>query len=108
MSLVRSAVLRQWVCGALVLVALVLLTAACSSPGAHTVATDLEVLERPVEVRCRLTWPARPTPHVELVQLTGGAVDLVLLWRAAEAELEERRGYEALLEAAARRCLDDG
>jgi hypothetical protein len=75
--------------------------------GAQTVATDVETLERAVATRCRMEWPQKPKPYVELVQLTGAQlVDLVLVWRAAEAELEERIAYEIKLEAAARKCIE--
>lgn len=77
------------------------------APAAHTVATDVQIVEKPVPVPCRIEWPAKPTPHVALVQPSGNrAVDALLVWRAAEAELEERIAYEAKLEAAATRCME--
>lgn len=83
----------------------VLLLASCAV-GAQTVATDVQVVEKPVPVVCRLDWPPAPRPHVALVQLTGDPKkDLVLIERAKEAELEERIAYEGKLEAAARACL---
>ncbi len=94
-------------CALLALLAIVFLPG-CST-GAHTVATDVATLERPVAAPCRIAWPARPAPYVALVQLTGKPlVDLVLVWRAAEAELEERIAYEGQLEAAARACVEEG
>jgi hypothetical protein len=81
--------------------------AGCASPGPHTVATDVQMLERPVPVYCRIQWPDRPTAHVELVQLTGRPLeDLLRIWRAAEAELEERRAYGLRLEAAVAACME--
>jgi sterol desaturase/sphingolipid hydroxylase (fatty acid hydroxylase superfamily) len=104
---VELAVTLRSILLALAAIALLAFLAGCA-PGAHTVATDLEVVERPVEKTCVVEWPAKPVPHVALVQLTGVVlVDLVLIWRAAEAELEERIAYEIKLEAAARRCLED-
>lgn len=72
---------------------------------AHTVATDVTTVDKPVPVGCRIEWPTKPTPHVALVQLSGNKhLDALLVWRAAEAELEERIAYEKKLEAAAREC----
>lgn len=83
--------------------ALAIALAGCA--GAETVATDVQVVDRPIAVPCEIKWPAAPVPHVANVQLTGRPeVDLVLIWRAAEAELEGRIAYEALLEAAAQAC----
>jgi hypothetical protein len=78
------------------------------SVGAQTVATDVQVVEKPVPVACRIDWPPAPRAHVALVQLTGDPKkDLVLIERAKEAELEERIAYEGKLEAAARACVAD-
>lgn len=77
-------------------------------PKAQTVATDLATIDKPVLTRCTIDWPALPVPHVANVQLSGDELaDLVLIWRAAEAELEERIAYERQLEAAARKCVED-
>lgn len=82
--------------------------AGCAT-GAHTVATDVQVIEKPVKVPCTIDWPQKPTAYVSLVQLSGDEQrDLPLLWRAAEAELEERIAYEAKLEAAALACVAPG
>jgi outer membrane biogenesis lipoprotein LolB len=82
--------------------------AGCAAPAPHTVGVDVQVVEKIVPVPCRIALPAKPTPHVALVQLTGKPLeDLVRIWRAAEAELEERRAYEIKLEAAAQAC-DEG
>lgn len=71
------------------------------------VATDVQVVEKVVKVRCTIDWPKEPIPHVALVQLTGEALrDLVLVVRAMEAELEERLAYEKKLYAAAKACVD--
>ena len=79
----------------------------CVTTGARTVATDVQVIEKPVPVPCKIVWPEKPIPHVELVQLTGEAKrDLVLVERAMEAELESRIAYEKLLEAAAKECTE--
>lgn len=87
----------------LAIVAAVALLAGCP---AATVATDVQIVDKPVPIACTITWPEKPRPHVALVQLTGNLlVDLVLIWRAAEAELEERIAYEAKLEAAAQKCV---
>lgn len=73
------------------------------------VATDVQVVPKPLPTVCTFVWPPRPTPHVSNVQLTGNLlVDLVLIWRAAEAELEERIAYEEKLEAAAKKCIEGG
>ena len=83
----------------------VLFLAGCTS--ATKVVTDVRVVEKPVPVRCTIDWPARPVPHVALVQLTGDPMkDLVLIERAKEAELGERIAYEVKLDAAARACVD--
>lgn len=72
----------------------------------HTVATDVVTVPKPVPIGCRIEWPAKPAPHVANAQLTGNrTLDALLVWRAAEAELEERRAYEKNLEAAARECV---
>lgn len=71
------------------------------------VVTDVQVVEKPVPVHCKIAWPTQPTSHVSLVQLTGDSLkDLVMIERAKEAELEERIAYEAKLEAAAQACVD--
>lgn len=73
--------------------------------GAHTVATDVQIVEKPVPVPCEFKWPDKPIAYVALVQLTGDdKKDLVLIERAMEAELEARIAYEKLLEAAALAC----
>jgi hypothetical protein len=70
------------------------------------VATDVKVVEKPVPVPCKVEIPAPPMAHVALVQLSGvPMVDLVPIWRAAEAELEERIAYEIKLEAALKACV---
>lgn len=85
--------------------AFLLALAGCA--GAETVATDVQTVDKPLAVACEIEWPAAPTPHVANVQLTGDPkVDLVLIWRAAEAELEERIAYEDKLEAAAKKCIN--
>lgn len=82
------------------------LLAGCGTTGATKVATDVQTLDKPVSVGCTIEWPKAPVNHVANVQLTGNdAVDLPLIWRAAEAELEERIAYELKLEAAARGCV---
>jgi hypothetical protein len=87
---------------ALFLAVLVTLAACSSSP---IVATDVQVVEKPIPVPCLIKWPEKPVPHVANVQLTGEPLlDLVLIWRAAEAELEERIAYELKLEAAMQAC----
>ena len=73
------------------------------------VATDVQTLDKPVTTRCTIKWPQKPTPHVANMQLTGNdAVDAVLVWRAAEAEIEERRAYEKELAAALSKCAVNG
>lgn len=82
------------------------LIAGCST-GAQTVATDVQVVEKPVPVACRIDWPASPTPYVAMVQLSGNQnADLVLIWRAAEAELEALLAYRGELDAAAKACVE--
>ena len=79
----------------------------CIATGAQKVAVDVRPVDKPMPVPCRTEWPDRPTPYVSQVQLTGDPQrDLPPLWRAAEAELEERIAYEKKLEAAARKCVD--
>lgn len=88
----------------LALVLSLVLLAGCGTQ-AHTVAVDVQTLDKPVSVGCTIVWPPKPVPHVANVQLTGNAlVDLVLIERAKEAELEERIAYEKKLEAAAQAC----
>jgi len=90
---------------AMLILAAALLLAGCVTTGAHTVAVDVQTIDRPVPVPCTITWPAKPVAHVDNVQLSGdNLADLVRLWRAAEAELEERIAYERLLEAAMQAC----
>lgn len=84
------------------------LLAACLAgcAAATTVATDVRTIEKVVPVPCSIEWPEKPKAHVATVQLTGSPLaDLLLIWRAAEAELEERIAYEKKLEAAARACV---
>ena len=89
----------------LLIPALVVLSA-CST-GPQTVATDVKVVDKPVPIACRIDWPKPPTPYVALVQLSGNQnADLVLIWRAAEAELEELLAYRGALDAAAKACIE--
>jgi hypothetical protein len=91
---------------ALALLAAVTLTGCTTGP--HTVATEVVTVEKIVPVPCKIQWPAKPVPHVANLQLTGRILtDLVLIWRAAEAELEERRAYELKLEAAMKECAKE-
>lgn len=81
-----------------------LLASGCGG-GATLVATDVKVVDKPVAVPCKFDLPIKPVPYVPLVQLAGvPMVDLVTIWRAAEAELEARIAYELKLEAAAVAC----
>jgi hypothetical protein len=89
------------------LTTIILFVVAACAAQPRTVATDVQTLDKPVPASCRIAWPKKPTPHVANVQLTGNdARDAVLVWRAAEAELEELRAYKAQLEAAASKCLE--
>jgi hypothetical protein len=86
-------------------IAAALLLAGCGITGATKVATDVQVVQKPVSVGCTIAWPDKPIAYVEQVQLTGILlVDLVNIERAKEAELEARIAYEAKLEAAAKAC----
>lgn len=88
------------------LLLLALLLAGCAG-GAQTVATDVQVVEKPVPIACRIDWPPSPTPYVAMVQLSGNQnADLVLIWRAAEAELEALLAYRGELDAAAKACIE--
>jgi hypothetical protein len=81
------------------------LLSGCVTMGGTKVATDVQVLDKPIAVGCTIVWPEKPVAYVETVQLTGDLkVDLVAIERAKEAELEARIGYEQKLEAAARAC----
>lgn len=81
--------------------------AGCVTTGAHTVAVDVQPVDKPVPVGCRIDWPKLPTPHVANLQLSGDdRVDLPRIWRAAEAELEELRAYRLRLDAAAKACVE--
>lgn len=86
-----------------IFVAGVLLAGCAAQP--TIVATDVKVVEKPVPVPCKVEIPAKPVAYVALVQLAGvPVVDLVPIWRAAEAELEARIAYEIKLEAALKAC----
>lgn len=83
--------------------------AGCASPQPRTVVTAVQTADKPVATKCTIKWPPLPTPHVMYVQRTGDAYkDAVLVWRAMEAEMEERIAYQAKLEAAASACLEGG
>jgi len=58
------------------------------------------VVEKPVQVLCKIPSIDRPAWETE----RANAADAVLVSRAIRAELEQRRGYEARLEAAAESC----
>jgi len=90
----------------LLAIAAALLLSGCITTGGTKVATDVQTVDKPVSVGCKIDWPPLPVEYVANVQLTGNpAVDLVLVWRAAEAELEERIAYEKKLVAAAKACV---
>lgn len=79
---------------------------ACST-APQSYPPEVVVVEKPVPVPCRIQQPKRATPRVALVQLTGNRhVDALIVWRAAEAELEERIAYEGQLEAAIAACIE--
>ena len=91
----------------ILLLAPMLLLAGCFTTGARTVATDVQALDKPIPVRCKVEWPKPPTPYVAQVQLAGDPMkDMVAIYRAMEAELEDRIAYEPKLEAALQGCVD--
>lgn len=57
-------------------------------------------VEKPVPVSCKVPAIERPAWETE----RANAADPVLVSRAIRAELEQRRGYEEKIEAAARSC----
>lgn len=80
-------------------IALALAMAGCAS--APQVITQTRTVEVPIAVPCRP--PAVVRPAWALDQVDPGA-DLYTKGRAALAEIEQRAGYEALLEAALLSC----
>lgn len=89
------------------LICIAALALAGCGPLAKLVATDVQTVDKPVATKCTIKWPARPTPHISNVQLTGDVYqDAVRIWRAMEAEMEERIAYQAKLEAAASACVE--
>ena len=58
------------------------------------------VVEKPVQVRCQVPAIERPVWETERANVA----DPVTVSRAIRAELEQRRGYETRLEAAAKSC----
>ena len=58
------------------------------------------VVEKPVQVPCRIPPIERPAWETE----RANPADPVLVSRSIRAELEQRRGYEALIEAAVKSC----
>lgn len=69
------------------------------------VAVDPVVVEIPVPVPCEAPAVTEPVWALDTVQLSGDRkADLVLIWRAAEAELEQRRAYVLVLKAAVEAC----
>lgn len=83
---------------ALMLAVLVLTFAGCETapPMVETV-----IVEKPVPVPCRIDPIARPQFEVDRVS---PADDMVTINRAIRAELEQRRGYEKVLEAGVKSC----
>jgi len=91
---------------------LLVLVAAIALGGCETlrefVAVDVRTVDKPYPVPCRVAMPPAPPAHVALVQLTGDdAVDQVLIWRAAEAELEAYRAWRLKVEAAVLACMGE-
>ncbi len=82
----------------LVLVIAYGVTGCQTMPGKPIVQTV--VVEKPVPVPCRVPAIERPAWETE----RANAADPVLVSRAIRAELEQRRGYETRLEAAAKSC----
>jgi hypothetical protein len=73
--------------------------------GCATRPTDVQMVPVPVLERCKAERVERPTWAVDSVQLTANPrLDLVLIERAKEAELEQRIAYESKLEAAVDKC----
>jgi hypothetical protein len=82
------------------IVLLVLALQGCATP-----PTDVQTVPVPVVERCKADRVERPTWAVDGVQLTANPkLDLVLIERAKEAELEQRIAYESKLEAAVDKC----
>ena len=62
---------------------------------------DTVTIEKPVPVPCKIPPIDRPAFAVDRAS---AADDMVTLNRAIRAELEQRRGYEILLEAGVKAC----
>lgn len=83
---------------AIILLAVFLLMGCSAMPEKPIVQTV--TIEKPVQVPCRVPPIERPAWETE----RANAADPVLVSRAIRAELEQRRGYETRLEAAAKSC----
>lgn len=82
----------------LALAVAIILTGCVTVPEKPIVQTV--VVEKPVQVRCQIPPVERPPWETERAD----AADAVSVSRAIRAELEQRRGYEARIEAAAKSC----
>jgi hypothetical protein len=87
--------------GAACLVVLIVL----ALPGCASAPVDVQPVQVPLVEKCEAPAVLKPTWALDTVQLTGNRdLDMVLIYRAMEAEIEQRIGYELALEAAVRIC----
>lgn len=96
MTLTRRILLAvAWVLVAIILV--------MSLSGCETAPPVVEtvIVEKPVPVPCKIPPIARPPFEVDRAS---PADDMVTLNRALRAEIEQRRGYEKVLEAGVKAC----
>lgn len=75
------------------------LLAGCETQPVKPIVQTITI-EKPVQVLCKIPAIERPAWETE----RANAADPVLVSRAIRAELEQRRGYEVRLEAAAKSC----
>ena len=84
----------------LILIPLCLALAACETTGS-TQQIKTVTVQVPVQVPCRIPYVSRPE---YALQRLGQGADYYDRVKAAFIEIEQRKGYEARLEAAAKAC----
>lgn len=89
----------EWALALFLLLVILLSIAGCQGVPEKPIVQTV-IVEKPVQVPCRIPAIERPAWETE----RANSADPVLVSRAIRAELEQRRAYEAKIEAAAKSC----
>ena len=88
---------------ALIALAVLSLTA-CVTDAPREPVIVTQIVEVPVEVKCQISYPKRPSPKLPAVTKDASSY---LKAQAALTELEDQRWYSKELEASMQKCAKD-